>query len=56
MFTYPFATLYNYQNAFMHKSEHRANPILIIYANKVYELRARTIGIYKDTGSLKIQF
>ena len=38
MFTYLCVTLHNYQNVLMHKSEHRANPILRIHANKVYEL------------------
>ena len=34
MFTYPYATLSNYQNTFMHKCELRANLTLITYANK----------------------
>ena len=38
----------------MHKSEPRVNPSLITHANKVYELKARTIGTYKNIGSLKI--
>ena len=38
MFIYSYATLCNYQNVFMHKSEPRANPTLIAHASKVYEL------------------
>ena len=40
----------------MHKSEPKANPTLITYANKVYEFKAGTTGTHKSTGSLKIQF
>ena len=40
----------------MYKSKPRVNPILIIHAIKVYELRAGTICAYKSTSSLKIQF
>ena len=39
----------------MHKNETRANPTLITHANKVYELKAGTIGTYKNIGSLRIQ-
>ena len=40
----------------MHKSEPRVNPTLVTHANKVYELRARTIGTHMNNGSLIIQF
>ena len=40
----------------MHKSELKANLALITHANKVYELKSWTIGTYRNTSSLKIQF
>ena len=38
----------------MHKSEPKANQILIIHANKVYELKAETTGTNKNTSILRI--
>ena len=40
----------------MHKSEPKANLTLIIHANKVYELRARSIVNHKSIDSFRIQF
>ena len=44
------------KNTLMHKSEPKANPTLITYANKVYELKAGTIGTHRNIDSLRIQF
>ena len=44
MFTYPYAILCNYQNAFMHKSEPKTNSTFIIRSNKVYELKVGIVG------------
>ena len=56
MFTYPHVTLHNYQNTLMHKSEPKANPTLITHANKVYELKAKTIGTNEALTSSKSNF
>ena len=56
MFTIPYATLCNYQNTLMYKSEPRVNSTLINYVIMIYELRVKTISIHKSTSSLKIQF
>ena len=40
----------------MDKSEPRLNSTIITYDNKVYELKAGTIGTYKSISSLIIQF
>ena len=53
--TYPYATLRNYQNALMHKSERKTHPTLINRAIKEYELKARTIKTHRSVGSLKIK-
>lgn len=37
-FTNPCATLHNYKNSLLQVSELRADPTLINYANKVYDL------------------
>ena len=55
LFTYPYSTLSNYQNTFMHKSELRVNPTFITCANKVYEPSVGTITTHRSTGSLRIQ-
>lgn len=52
----PCATLSNYQNTLMQKSEPRANPTFINCAVMIYEFRAETIETHRSTGSLKIQF
>ena len=39
----------------MHKSEPKANMVLITHANKVYELRAGTTKTYINIGSFIIQ-
>ena len=46
MFSIPYATLDNYKNTLMHKSEPRANHNLINRVIMVYELRAETIGTH----------
>ena len=51
-----YATLYNYQNTLMHKSEPKANLTLIIHVNQVYELRAGITRTHMIIGSLIIQF
>ena len=56
LFTYPYATLCNYQNTLMHKSELRANLTLIIHVIKVYELRVGTTRTHRSIDSLIIQF
>ena len=56
LFTYPCATLHNYQNTLMHKSEPKANPTLITHSNKVYELKVGTTRTHRNTSSFKIQF
>ena len=56
MFTYPYETLHNYQNTLIRKSEPKANPTLITHANKVYELKAKTIGTNEALTSSKYNF
>ena len=51
-----YATLYNYQNTLMHKSEPKANLTLIIHVNQVYELKAGITRTHMSIGSLIIQF
>ena len=54
--TYPYATLRNYQNALMHKSELETHLTLIKHAIKEYELRVGTTGSHRSIGSLIIKF
>ena len=56
LFTYPYATLCNYQNALKHKSVLRVNSTFITHVIMVYELGAETIETHRDTSFLKIQF
>ena len=55
-FTSPNATLCNYRNTLIHKSEQKVNPTLINDAIIVYKLRTGTIMTYRSTDSLRIQF
>ena len=45
MFNKLYATLHNYQNIFIHKSEPRANSTLMGCAIKVYELKRGPLGL-----------
>ena len=54
--TYPYATLRNYQNALMHKSERKTHPTLINRAIKEYELEVETTRTHRSIGSLRIKF
>ena len=53
--TYLRATLCNYQNVFVHKSELKTHPTLINRAIKEYELRAGTTKTHRSIDSLKIK-
>ena len=53
--TYPYATLHNYQNSFMYKSELKTHPTLISHANKENELKAGTTGTH-SIGSIRNKF
>ena len=53
---YPYATLRDYQNALMHKSELKTHPTLINRATKEYELKAETIRTHRSTDSIRIKF
>ena len=54
--TYPYATLRNYKNTLMHKSELKTHPTLISHANKEYELRTGTTRTHRSIVSLIIKF
>ena len=52
---YPCATLHNYQNSLMHKSELKTYPSLISHANKEYELTDGTTGTHRSIDFLWIK-
>ena len=47
LLTHPYATLDNYQNTLIHKSELKTHPTLINYAIKEYELIVGTTGTHR---------